>query len=192
MHRATLALALLAVTSAASASLRAQSSAAAPVAVGERVRITTPSQRGPFRYVGGVTEVRADTLMVQTHDATAPRPVAIADITRLEVSAGTHGNGGRGMLYGTVIGAGAGAIFGAAHYRKPDCAGTSFICDTGGRGADAFAGGLVGGVLGLAVGGIWGATHPSERWVPRTLGSAAHVGVIPSVRGATLTLSARF
>lgn len=189
MHRATLALALLAITPAASASLRAQSSA--PVAVGERVRITTPSQRGPYRYVGGVAEVRGDTLMVQTGDAAAPRPVAIADISKLEVSRGKHGNGRRGMLYGTLIGAGVGTIAGAASYKKPDCAGSTWFCDTG-RGADAFAGGLVGGVIGFAIGGIWGATHSSERWVPRTLGSAAHVGVIPSMRGATLTLSARF
>jgi len=187
MRRATLCLALLALAATTAPTLRAQS---APIAVGERVRITTPPRIGSQRYVGSVVGVQSDSLTVRTASADA-KPVAIADIAKLEVSAGKRGNGRRGMLYGTLIGESAGAIAGAASYQKPDCAGTTWFCDTG-RGADAFAGGLVGGVLGFAVGGIWGAMHPTERWVRRPLGSAAHVGVIPMARGATVTLSARF
>lgn len=191
MRLSTFCVSLLVTAAAPAARLAAQS--AAPVVVGERVRITTPTQAGSHRYVGKVVGMQGDSLTVQTGSA-GPKAVAVAEISRVEVSGGKYGNGRRGMLYGALIGTGVGAIAGAATYKKPDCAGTTWFCGSpnGGRGADTFAGGLLGGLVGFAVGGIWGATHPGERWVPGTLGSAAHVGVRPSARGAMLTLSARF
>jgi hypothetical protein len=154
--------------------------------VGERVRITTPSQRGGYRYVGRVSAATRDSLTVQSPDI-GTRSVAIADITTLEVSRGVRGNGRRGMLYGTIIGLGAGAVIGGATYKKPDCAG-NFLCPEG-RGIDIFGGAVVGGLVGFAAGGFWGLTHPSERWTRRMLGD---IGVGPIVHGRGLVVSARF
>ena len=154
--------------------------------VGERVRITTPSQRGPFRYVGSVSDVSRDSLTVQSPDV-GTRTIAVADITTLEVSRGVRGNGKRGMVYGGLIGVGAGIAVGAATYRKPDCSG-SFLCPSG-RGLDMTAGALVGGVVGLTVGGLWGVSHPSDHWTRRMLND---VGFSPLARGRGVAISARF
>ncbi|HET9002397.1 MAG TPA: hypothetical protein VFN39_00225 [Gemmatimonadaceae bacterium] len=191
-RRATIALALLALTISTSASLRAQ--ATAPASVGERVRITTPTQRGGYRYVGSVVGVQGDSLLLQTKEMAGPRSVAIGDITALDVSLGKRGNTRRGLLYGSVIGAGLGAALAAATYQKPDCAGATWFCGdaTPNRTGDAVAGGILGALTGVVVGGLWGATHPSERWVRRSLGSAARVGVAPSGRGFGVRLATRF
>ena len=192
-RRAINAFALFAVTSiSAGTSLGAQS--AAPVAVGERVRITTPSQRGGYRYVGSVLAVQGDSVLLQTRDLAAPRSVAISDITALDISLGERGNTRRGLLYGSVIGAGLGGALAAATYKKPDCAGATWFCGDAAphRTATAVAGGIVGALAGVVVGGLWGATHPSERWVRRSLGSGTRVGIAPIGRGAGVTLAARF
>ena len=183
MRRSTIALALLLAAGSASALAHAQS----PASVGERVRVTTPEQKGAYRYVGSVSAATRDSLTVQTADAGA-RTVAVANITKLEVSQGRRGNGKRGMLYGSVIGIAAGAVLGAVTYKKPECAGVAYFCPEG-SGLDVTAGGLLGGIVGFAVGGLWGATHPSERWAPRSLGA---VGLAPSAHGVTLRVSAGF
>ena len=190
-HRSTIALTLLALTVATNTTLRAQS---APAAVGERVRITTPAQHGQYRYVGSVVGVQGDSLLLQTSGVASPSPVAFGDIRTLEVSLGSHGNVRRGLLYGSVIGAGVGVVLGAATYEKPDCAGATWFCGDAAphRTATAVAGGVVGALAGVVVGGIWGAAHPSERWVRRALGSGTHVGVVPTGRGVTAGISARF
>jgi hypothetical protein len=154
--------------------------------VGERVRITTPSQRGSYRYVGRVSDVSRDSLTVQSPDV-GTRSVAIADITALDVSTGVRGNGRRGMLYGSLIGLGAGAVLGAATYKKPDCNG-SYFCPNG-PAIDITAGALVGGVVGFAVGGLWGASHPSEQWTRRMI---TRVGIAPIERRPGLMVGARF
>ena len=191
-RRATIALVILALALPASGALRAQSTA--PAAVGERVRITTPSQRGSYRIVGSVVAVQGDTLMLQSREVPTPRPVAFGEISTLEVSLGSRGNVRRGLLYGAVIGAGVGGVLAAATYQKPDCAGATWICGDAEphRTGEAVAGGIVGALAGLAVGGLWGATHPSERWVRRPLGGATRVGVAPSGHGTAVSVSARF
>ena len=192
-RRAVIAFTLFAVTSiSGGARLGAQSTA--PVTVGERVRITTPSQRGGSRYVGSVVGVQGDSVLLQMRDLAAPRSVAISDITALDVSLGERGNTGRGLLYGSVIGAGLGGALAAATYKKPDCAGATWFCGDAAphRTATAVAGGIVGALAGVVVGGLWGATHPSERWVRRSLGSGTRVGIAPVGRGATVSVVARF
>lgn len=183
MRRSTMALAFVLLAGAASTTAHAQS----PVSVGERVRVTTPAQQGAYRYVGSVSAATRDSLTVQTADAGA-RTVAVANITKLEVSQGRRGNGKRGMLYGSVIGVGAGALLGAATYKKPKCAGVAYFCPAG-SGIDVTAGALLGGVVGFAVGGIWGATHPTERWTRRSLGT---VGLAPVGHGVMFRISAAF
>jgi hypothetical protein len=192
IRRPTTAFALLALTLPASSVLRAQSTA--PAAVGERVRITTPSQRGSYRIVGSVVAVQGDTLMLQSRELATPRPVAFTEISNLEVSLGSRGNVRRGLLYGAVIGAGVGGVLGAATYQKPDCAGATWFCGDAEphRTGAAVAGGIVGALAGVIVGGVWGATHPSERWARRSLGSGTRIGVTPAGHGAAVSLSARF
>jgi hypothetical protein len=192
-HRATIALALLAVSS-ISAGTRLGAQSTAPVAVGERVRITTPSQRGGYRYVGSVIGVQGDSVLLKTRDLAGPRSVAISDITALDISLGERGNTRRGLLYGSVIGAGLGAALAAATSKTPECAGATWFCGDAApnRTGDAVAGGILGALTGVIVGGLWGATHPSEHWVRRSLGNGARVGIAPMGRGLGVTLAARF
>lgn len=189
MRRRTVALALFITVGGAGAPAAAQSPA--PVAIGERVRITTATQHGPYSIVGQVVAARPDTLFVQSTGVATPRAIATGEIHTLEVSRGMHGNGRRGMLYGSLIGVAAGALIGGATYQKPDCDGTSFLCVSPDSPAlDMVAGGLLGGVLGFGIGGIWGASHQSERWQERTLGTVPRVGFIPARHGAVLVLHA--
>ncbi len=167
---------------------------AAPAAIGERVRIATPSQRADFRYVGRVVAVSHDSITIQSEDGL--RPIAIGEITSVEVSGGRRTHGLQGMLYGSAIGVGAGAIIGAATYQKPKCDyATFFGCsDNGvGRGVNAFAGAITGGLLGLTIGGIYGVSHHTENWIVRSSGMPARVNVAPQRGGgAQLQLSMRF
>ena len=113
MHHSIVVAATLAVAALASKPVHPQ--AISPAAIGERVRITTPTQRGPDRVLGQVVAARADSLVVQTPGVATPRAVAIGEISTLEVSQGMHGNGGRGMAYGSLIGVAVGGLLGAAH-----------------------------------------------------------------------------
>jgi len=192
MRSTTCCLALLSLAALLPVGLRAQS--AAPATIGERVRIATPSQRGKFRYVGRVLAVSHDTISVQSDNGV--RPVAIADITTLEVSGGRGTHGLQGMLYGSAIGVGAGAIIGAATYRKPKCDYPTFFgCSNNGlgRGADALVGGITGGLLGLTIGGVYGVLHRTENWIVRSSAMPARVNFTPlRGGGASVQLSMHF
>ena len=164
-----------------------------PAAVGERVRITTPEQRGPFRVVGRVTSVQGDSITLFSDGTDGSRPIAAVRITRLEVSAGTETHARDGMLYGSMIGAGGGALIGLASYKKPKCDVMSFFgCPDPGRGGEALIGALVGGVLGVAVGGVYGAMHRTERWIDRPLGMPGGVSFVPSANGAGVSVRLKF
>lgn len=152
----------------------------APAAVGERVRIETPAQRGKFRYVGRVTAVAGDTLHILS-DGVGPRAVPIADIRSLEVSGGRTTNGRAGMLYGSVGGAALGGLIGMATFKEQRTC-DDFGCGRTdlGRSGNAFADAIAGGVLGLAAGGIWGMSHHTERWIRRSPGRGASLGISTS------------
>ena len=185
MRSATLCLALLAITAGApSAAVHAQSSV--PVTVGERIRVTTSTQDGRRRYVGRVITAQSDSLALQTNSPDSVRAIAISQMTRLEASGGRHTNGWRGMGYGLVIGAGAGAIYGAATWREGRGS-ISFFGQSSdyrpAKGMKADSGALLGGVLGSAVGGVYGRLHTTERWVRRPLGAGGRVTVIPVAHG---------
>jgi hypothetical protein len=191
---------LLGATLAPVAAIRAQSTptpapAPAPVAVGERVRIATAAQYGKFRYVGRVVAVNDDTVQVQSTGPEGTRSVAVADMRMLEVSAGTQTNGRKGMLYGSIVGAGIGAIIGAATYKEPPPCDLAIFCPEPdiGRGGDALAGAIGGGLVGLAAGGLWGSAHRSERWIRRPLGSGYSLRLLPAhAGGAAFRVTRRF
>lgn len=192
MRSTTYCLTLLTLATLLPAGLRAQS--AAPATIGERVRIATPSQRGKFRYVGRVVAASRDSISIQADEGV--RPVAIAEITTLEVSGGRETHGLQGMLYGSAIGVGAGAIIGAATYHKPKCDYPTFFgCSNNGlgRGANTLVGAITGGLIGLAVGGVYGVSHHTENWIVRSLGTPARVNFVPlRGGGGQLQLSMRF
>jgi hypothetical protein len=192
MRSLTLCLALFAITARApGAALHAQWSM--PAAVGQRIRVTTQTQHGRRRYVGRVIAVKGDSLALQANVPDSIRAVAISQMTKLEVSGGRHTNGWRGMGYGLVIGAGAGAIYGAATWREGRGSSSFFGQSADYRPAEGVSpggGAILGGVLGLTVGGIYGRLHQTERWVRRPLGTGARVGVMPAAHGR-IALSVR-
>jgi hypothetical protein len=192
MRSPTLCLALFAITaSAPGPALHAQLSM--PATVGERIRVTTQTQHGRRRYVGRVIAVKGDSLALQANDPDSIHAVAISQMTKLDVSGGHHTNGWRGMGYGSVIGAGAGAIYGAATWRKGRGSISLFGQSADYRpaeGISAGGGAFLGGVLGATVGGIYGRLHQTERWVRRPLGTDTRVGVMPAAHGR-IALSVR-
>jgi hypothetical protein len=84
------------------------------VAPGERVRVEAPTL-SPGRTTWDVSGIRRDTLLLLPAGAArGPRTaVALADVTRLEVNRGARRNTLIGGAVGLVLGATAGAVYGA-------------------------------------------------------------------------------
>ena len=143
------------------------------VDAGSRVRIAAPIF-GSKKQVGTVVSLTADTLVLRQGAPTATRAIATSDITALEVSRGTHTRKAKGALWGTLIGAGSGALLGAALYKKRKCESQEiFGCfeifgpDT--RGTTAVFGGVWGALLGGVAGTLFG-MRTTDTWVPATVG----------------------
>ena len=135
-----------------------------PVAAGTHVRIESPVLGGGLQK-GNVAAATADTLVFQpaARDA-GPIPIATPNIARLEVVTGKHTQKAKGAFIGFLVGAGAGAILGAATYQKSSaCADICLVPDS--RSFDASVGALVLGSVGAIVGTVMGA-HPTETWTP--------------------------
>jgi len=134
-----------------------------PIAAGSRVRIVSPIL-GDQRQTGFVAASTADTLVFRpaARDA-SPIAIATPNIARIEVASGTHSRKAKGSLVGFLIGAGAGALIGAATYKKPKPCGFCFIEDS--RGFDAALGGVLGGIVGVITGTVVG-SRQTDSWVP--------------------------
>lgn len=165
--------------------------APASVAVGDRVRITTPHHRGRHRLVGRLAEVQQDSLVVETDDRGTRVRVPLAQAARVDVSRGRHTNIWRGMGIGMVGGAVTGAVIGATTYHKgrgPVCSPNDilFCGDWTGdmgepdRGFSPKSGTITFGLLGILAGGIGGAIIRTERWSSRPLGGTARLRATPS------------
>src|SRR3954452_5103248 len=89
-----------------------------PVAAGSRIRIRTPAFG---EQEGTLVSVKGDSLMFRAADEIAYLPIAMSQVTRLDVSTGTHSRTGTMAAFGFLIGAGAGAILGAWSYPEPTC-----------------------------------------------------------------------
>jgi hypothetical protein len=134
-----------------------------PVAAGSVVRIES-SVLGSGLQNGTVTAATYDTLVFQPKAEVAPIPIATPNIVKLEIASGKQTHKARGALVGFLIGAGAGAVLGAATYKKADCSECLyFVPDS--RSFDATLGALLIGSVGAVVGTLMGA-HPSDTWVP--------------------------
>lgn len=161
---------VLFVTLAANA--RAQESGTVPSEVqpGARVRMTSP---GMGMVTGRVIGVSGDSLSVVRDRAADTVRLGASALSTLDLSTGRHKRRGKGAAIGFASGAVLGAVVGAATYRKPECSGSAYFCDTG-RGLDATLGAVGFGAAGAIVGAIVGA-GTSDSWrrvLPRQLGAA--------------------
>jgi len=135
-----------------------------PIATGSRVRIVSPIL-GDQRQTGFVAASTADTLVFRpaARDA-SPIAIATPNIARIEVASGTHSRKAKGALVGLLIGAGAGALIGAAAYKKPKPCGCIRLFEDS-RGSDAAIAGFLGGLVGAITGAIIG-SRQTDSWVP--------------------------
>jgi hypothetical protein len=145
---------LLAAILAAAASSRIAAQATERLEPGQRVRVTAPTISSTH-IVGVFAHMAADTLVVETDGRAWHFPHA--SLTRVDVHRGRQSNAAKGALYGSLIGAGIGAV----------ALGSSSLCAEtlevpGGRCALIGAGG--GGVGGLLLGAIVGALIKTDRW----------------------------
>ncbi len=161
-------------------------SVAQPLFPGTRVRVSSVARLKPV--TGVVLTSTRDSLLVRAEPAGDTATFAVAQLSRLEVSAGSRTHRLRGAALGFGSGAVLGALVGVATYTKPDC--RDFCLDFG-PGFDAAAGavflGAVGSVAGLLIG-----SRSSESWVSVAGGSApaVRVGIGPARGRHTMAVTA--
>jgi hypothetical protein len=133
-----------------------------PPPAGTRARISSPAL-GVGRHVGTIESVVGDTLQFRTAEGFSV-PLKPAEITMMEVSAGTHTSKLKWAAIGLLTGAGLGAVVGSATYTP--CR-DSFKCigDIGGRKGSVALGAVAGALVGVAAGTLVGARH-REAWIP--------------------------
>jgi len=136
-----------------------------PIAAGARVRVVS-SAVGSVPQTGRVIAAGDDTLTFRPAAEDIAVTIPTSSILKLQVSEGTHTRKAQGSLYGFLIGAGTGAILGAASYKKSDCSELCIFPDS--RAFDATLGGALLGIAGAIVGTIVGA-HAVDTWVPVAL-----------------------
>jgi len=122
---------------------------------GSRVRVTSIALGGE-RVTGTLVSATRDSIIFQPTGLVTRTAVRTSDVTRLEVSSGSHKQVGRGMLYGFLIGAASAALIESATWEKTS--GFDF-----GRGGDAAIVAVPGGLIGAVVGAIVGA-RTTETW----------------------------
>ena len=149
--------AALAVTASACSGYVADTS----VAPGDRVRVTAPSMH-LRKGVGTVAALQRDTLVLNTEQRTDALqvPLAVADMTKLEVHRGQRSQIGVGALTGFVVGAAAGVGIALAICSEDECRwGTE---DETVLAAVVYGAG--GGLLGALVGAMIGSAIRVDRW----------------------------
>ncbi len=122
---------------------------------GDRVRVTAP-YLGIRKQAGRFETRRGDTLVVAAPDSTMMFPVVF--VMRLEVSRGRKSAVGRGALIGFLVGAGGGAIAGAAALSE------GCVDGDGCPALGALVGGAFFGLVGTGIGAVVGALSKAERW----------------------------
>lgn len=148
---------------------------------GARVRITSPSN-DLQKHVTTVTEVRGDTIVVASQAGV--RPIALSDVSAIEVSTGRRNRVVRDGLIGLGTGFTAGFLLGALTYEEPD-----FLV-AGPEEAGALVGTMFG-LVGLVAGAVIGAFDYTDRWAPVRGTFKASIGPTRS-GGVRLALSRAF
>lgn len=133
-----------------------------PVTAGSAVRIES-TVLGSGLHKGSVVTATNDTLVFQPKAEAGPISIATPNIVRLEVARGQHTQKARGAMIGFFVGVGAGAILGAATYKKAECSDFCIVPDS--RSFDATMGAILLGSVGAVVGALMG-SHPTPTWVP--------------------------
>ncbi len=165
-------------------SLRAQD--ASLLGAGTRVRLVTPALDAA-QQTGTVVAATRDTITFRSDGYPVTRSLAVADLTSIQISGGKETHRGRDSLYGLAIGGTAGALLGAASYKKQQQC--FILCET--RSGDAVAGAIVGGLFGTLIGAfVFGSMDKTERWVP--LQKTARIQLLPTNGGMKLAMSAHF
>lgn len=160
---------------------RAQQSATVGVAPGSRVRVKAPTLVAPL--VANFLEQRGDTLVV-IEDGTG-RGVwrfSLAQVERLEVTAGDAGMSGPHMMRGAAIGGGAGFAAGflfASLTAPSDPA----------RRYNRLTSSAVAGAIGAGIGALVGSRTKVERWTSVPL--PGQLSITPAGRGLIVQVAFR-
>lgn len=150
---------------------------AVPVARGKRVRVTTAS----LTHIGTVLESKSDTLVLDVEGRAVPLAIAVASITRLDVSRGRESHAFTGGCIGFLAGAATGVAMGFAS--GDESAPCIMACSAEDK---ALLGGVLGGVAGAAVGFAVGRSSTAS------VGSRCTLGVgSASVSGRTARVASR-
>jgi hypothetical protein len=155
------------------------SQAVLQVESGDRIRITA-RQNMLDNQTARVLSVSGDSLLLRIAPAET-LAVALAGVTRLEVSTGRRTHTRRGLGMGALIGVTSGALLGYAS--GDDKRGWCCFFLTAEEKALVYGTGL--GVTGLVIGAIVGATRVSDRWTSVPLGAAMATPRLQVRRGRT-------
>ena len=140
---------------------------AAPLAAGERVRITVSdsaaARLGARRWDSRLLTASADSIALDTTLASGPLVIPTGEILKLERYAGRKAKTGKGAAIGTGIGAALGGLGLAIGAATSSCSGWDLYCseDAGIWGALGFAGGAL---VGAGVGAIVGSFVQGDSW----------------------------
>src|SRR6476661_6528219 len=100
-----------------------------PVTAGSAVRVESPVL-GSGLHKGTAVTATNDTLLFQPKAVAPAIAIATPNIIKLEIARGQHTNKAHGALLGFLIGAGAGAVLGAATYKKSECSDFCVVPDS--------------------------------------------------------------
>jgi len=126
---------------------------------GAHARILAPTTDSKYTLIT-VISTSTDSLRYSLEPSLDTKSLAWQQISKMEVTTGSHGRVARGAGIGFLVGLIGGAALGA-HASK----GSGREADQL-RGVAAVVNGLLGGALGGFVGGVIGSTQRSEDWVP--------------------------
>ncbi len=182
MHLKTLAVSIGLTCIAQDVGAQRQTSAAVPIVAGTRVRVKTANLVAPL--VANFLEQRGDTLVfIEDGTGRGVWPFPLAQIERLEMTAGEAGRNKRPIAQAAAIGGGIGLLGGLAFAAalQPSDSTKEYS-----RPLTAAAGAA----LGAGIGAILGSRVKSERWINVPL--PRQFSLVPNRRGGfTLTVGFR-
>ena len=161
------------------------------LAEGTRVRVLAPPRAGSF--IGAVVAHSADSLILRIDADGRSIALPTAEVTQVDLSAGSRRNILKGAGAGAIAGINVGAVLGYVTYEEVRCAPDSFFCIDLRPETAAMGGAAVIGALGTVAGFLAG-MRSTEEWTPASRGVLApRMGIRPaSGGGVALTASLAF